>query len=73
MAAGCPFEPERLGLLTRKAAPAATGHSANEKEALVILKIDRLAVELPAPTEPDPNGAVAVQELLGGRFGEMST
>jgi Mn-containing catalase len=39
----------------------------------VILKIDRLQVELPAPEEPDPNAAAAVQELLGGRFGEMST
>jgi hypothetical protein len=39
----------------------------------VILKIDRLAVELPMPTEPDPDAAAAVQELMGGRFGEMST
>jgi Mn-containing catalase len=39
----------------------------------VILKIDRIAIELPMPDDPDPNGAAAVQELLGGRFGEMST
>jgi Mn-containing catalase len=39
----------------------------------VILKIDRLAVELPMPEQPDPDAAAAVQELLGGRFGEMST
>jgi manganese catalase len=39
----------------------------------MILRIDRLAVELPPPSEPDPAGAAAVQELLGGRFGEMST
>ncbi|HYY02541.1 MAG TPA: manganese catalase family protein [Gaiellaceae bacterium] len=39
----------------------------------MILKIDRLAVELPVPQEPDPDAAAAVQELLGGRFGEMST
>jgi Mn-containing catalase len=39
----------------------------------VILKIDRLAVELPMPTEPDPDAAAAVQELMGGRFGELST
>jgi Mn-containing catalase len=39
----------------------------------MILRIDRLGVELPPPSEPDPNGAAAVQELLGGRFGEMST
>jgi manganese catalase len=39
----------------------------------VILKIDRLAIELPMPTEPDPDAAAAVQELMGGRFGELST
>jgi Mn-containing catalase len=39
----------------------------------MILRMDRLAVELPPPSTPDPNGASAVQELLGGRFGEMST
>ena len=37
------------------------------------LRIDRLQIELPAPSEPDPVAAAAVQELLGGRFGEMST
>ncbi|HYP15055.1 MAG TPA: manganese catalase family protein [Bryobacteraceae bacterium] len=36
-------------------------------------RIDRLQMELPHPAKPDPNGASAVQELLGGRFGEMST
>ena len=39
----------------------------------MLLRIDRLQVELPMPTEPDPDAAAAVQELLGGRFGEMST
>jgi Mn-containing catalase len=39
----------------------------------MILRIDRLAVELPPPSEPDPSGARVVQELMGGRFGEMST
>jgi Mn-containing catalase len=39
----------------------------------MILRLDRLATELPPPSDPDPNGAAAVQELLGGRFGEMST
>ena len=39
----------------------------------MILRIDRLATALPPPSEPDPKGAAAVQELLGGRFGEMST
>ena len=39
----------------------------------MIMRIDRLAAELPPPSEPDPAGAAAVQELMGGRFGEMST
>ena len=39
----------------------------------MILRIDRLLTELPPPSTPDPNGAAAVQELLGGKFGEMST
>ena len=39
----------------------------------MILRIDRLAVELPPPSEPDPSGARIVQELMGGRFGEPST
>ncbi len=39
----------------------------------MISRIDRLAVELPPPSDPDPAGASVVQELMGGRFGEMST
>jgi Mn-containing catalase len=39
----------------------------------MILRIDRLAIELPPPAHPSPNSASAVQELLGGKFGEMST
>src|SRR6188508_3741839 len=39
----------------------------------MILRIDRLATQLPPPSDPDPAGAAAVQELMGGRFGEMST
>ncbi len=39
----------------------------------MILRLDRLQTELPPPSNPDPNGAAAVQELLGGKFGEMST
>jgi len=42
-------------------------------EAQMIRRIDRIATELPPPSEPDPAGAAAVQELMGGRFGEMST
>jgi Mn-containing catalase len=40
---------------------------------LMILRIDRLPVELPQSKDPDPVAAANVQELLGGRFGEMST
>jgi Mn-containing catalase len=39
----------------------------------MILRIDRLQTELPPPSDPDPQGAASVQELLGGKFGEMST
>lgn len=39
----------------------------------MFLRIDKLQVEMPAPRDPDPNAAAAVQELMGGRFGEMST
>ena len=39
----------------------------------MISRIDKLPVELPIPSNPSPNDAAAVQELLGGRFGEMST
>ena len=39
----------------------------------MFLRIDKLPVELPASPEVDPIAAKNVQELLGGRFGEMST
>jgi len=39
----------------------------------MILKMDRLPIELPKPNNPSPNDAAAIQELLGGKFGEMST
>jgi len=39
----------------------------------VILRIDRHQMELPPPSTPDPAGAAVVQELMGGKFGEMST
>jgi Mn-containing catalase len=39
----------------------------------MFLRIDKLQIDLPMPEEPDPNAAAAVQELMGGRFGEMST
>ena len=36
----------------------------------MFLRIDRLQIELPQPKEASPDAAAAVQELLGGRFGE---
>ena len=39
----------------------------------MMLKIDRLPVDLPRPAAPNANAASYVQELLGGKFGEMST
>lgn len=39
----------------------------------MILRLDTIPIELPQPKNPSPNSAAAVQELLGGRFGEMST
>src|SRR6201991_4062171 len=39
----------------------------------MIQRFDKLQTELPPPSEPDPVGASIVQELLGGKFGEMST
>lgn len=39
----------------------------------MIMRIDRLQTEMPPPSTPDPAGAAVVQELLGGKYGEMST
>lgn len=39
----------------------------------MFMRIDRLQTELPEPRKADPNAAAALQELLGGKFGEMST
>jgi len=39
----------------------------------MILRIDKLQTAMPPPSDPDPVGASAVQELLGGKYGEMST
>ena len=39
----------------------------------MILRIDRVQTEMPPPSTPDPAGAAVVQELLGGKFGELST
>ena len=39
----------------------------------MFMRIDKLQTELPAPKKRDPNAAAALQELLGGKYGEMST
>ena len=39
----------------------------------MFLRVDRLQTEIPIPKAPDPNAAAALQELLGGKYGEMST
>ncbi len=39
----------------------------------MFMRLDRLQAELPQPKRPDPNAAAALQELLGGKYGEMST
>lgn len=39
----------------------------------MFLRIDKLPVQLPQSKKVDPESAAAVQELMGGRFGEMST
>lgn len=39
----------------------------------MFMRIDRLLTELPVPKAPSPNSAAALQELLGGKYGEMST
>src|ERR687893_2967470 len=39
----------------------------------MIVRLDKLLIDLPTPKNPSPNSASAVQELLGGKFGEMST
>lgn len=39
----------------------------------MFLRVDKLQIELPAPKRPDPNAGAALLELLGGKYGEMST
>ena len=39
----------------------------------MFMRIDKLQAALPEPKEPSPNAAAALQELLGGKYGEMST
>jgi len=39
----------------------------------MFMRVDRLITDLPPPKKQDPNAAAALQELLGGKYGEMST
>ena len=39
----------------------------------MVLRVNKLQVDLPSPKKPDPNPAAALQDLLGGKYGEMST
>lgn len=39
----------------------------------MFMRVDRLITELPQPKRSDSNAAAALQELLGGKYGEMST
>ncbi|MFN4160307.1 MAG: manganese catalase family protein [Gemmobacter sp.] len=39
----------------------------------MFMRGDRLITELPPPKAQDPYAAAALQELLGGKYGEMST
>src|SRR6202050_3010489 len=48
-----------------------TSNGANRKS--MIQRFDQIAVDLPEPSGPNPAAAAAIQELMGGKFGEMST
>jgi Mn-containing catalase len=39
----------------------------------VILRVDKLLTELPTPKNPSPEAAAVVQEVMGGKTGELST
>jgi Mn-containing catalase len=39
----------------------------------MFMRVDKLQANLPEPKRKDPNAAAALQELLGGKYGEMST
>ena len=39
----------------------------------MFMRVDKLLIDLPMPKKQDPNAGAALQELLGGKYGEMST
>jgi Mn-containing catalase len=47
--------------------------SSKQRPILRIFRATKLLTELPKPKHPDANAAAAVQELMGGKAGEMST
>ncbi len=49
------------------------GSEAIQRTGEMFLRIDKLQIELPRPAQADPESAGVVQELMGGKFGEMST
>ena len=46
---------------------------ATSQQAKMFLRVDKLRFEQPVPEEANPNAAADVQELMGGKFGEIST
>src|SRR5215213_9027210 len=63
--------PPRAPRTFRPRAPLRARHTLGA--ARMFLRIDRLQTALPPPKRKDPNAAAALQELLGGKYGEMST
>lgn len=51
---------------------AVVGHI-TEGEPRMFMRVNKLQIDLPAPKTMDPNAGAALQELLGGKYGEMST
>jgi Mn-containing catalase len=39
----------------------------------MFMRVDKLQANLPDPKAQDPNAGAALRELLGGKYGEMST
>src|SRR3954451_18493547 len=46
---------------------------APHQERAMILRVDKLLTALPVPSNPSPAAAAAVQEVMGGKTGELST
>src|SRR6185295_10696014 len=57
----------------RKSARTTRPNNVLPRSHTMILRVDRLQTQLPPPSDPDPVDAAAVEKLLGGKFGEMST